>query len=123
MLHTMADELDRLLSPAHVIGNPIEMEDRFMIPVVEFGFGFGAGEGKGSSGTGAGGSGGGGGISPVALVIVDKQVKGPGGIQVFTLRKEDPLSRTISVLSEKIAPQVVEAIKTMGTGKEQRREE
>jgi len=113
MLRTTAGELDRLLSPDHVVGSSLDLGDRLMIPVVEYGFGLGAGEGKGSGGSGGGGSGGGGGISPVALVILEKQVKGPEGIRIFTLRKEGPIAQAVSVLSEKLAPRVIEAVKAM----------
>jgi uncharacterized spore protein YtfJ len=117
MLRTTAGELDRLLSPAHVVGSPLDLGERVVIPVVEYGFGLGAGEGKGPGGSGGGGSGGGGGISPVALVILEKQVKGPEGIQIYTLRKEGPLAQAVTVLSEKLAPQAVEAIKAMAAGR------
>jgi len=122
MLKMTADELEELLTPAHIMGQAVDLGDKAIIPVVEFGFGFGAGYGNmnkdaGGSGGGAG-SGAGGGISPVALVIVHKDRPGPEGIQVLSLRKDNPVAQVISALSESLAPQVIEAIKAMKQGKE-----
>jgi uncharacterized spore protein YtfJ len=99
------------------------MEDRVMIPIVEYGFGLGAGEGKGPSGSGGGGSGGGGGIRPVALVVLERGVKGPEGLQVFTLRKEGHLAQAIRVLSEELAPQVIDVMKEMAAAEGGREKE
>ncbi len=123
MLKTTADELDRLLSPAHVMGQAINIGDKAVIPVAEFGFGFGAGYKKGTNESGGAGSGGGGGISPVALVIVHKDVKGAEGIQVLSLRKDNPVAQVISALSESLAPQVIEAIKAMSAAKQKGKKE
>lgn len=118
MLRTTADELDRLLSPAHIMGEAVDLGDKAVIPVAEFGFGFGAGSGSGKDSCSGAGSGGGGGISPVALVIVHKDVRGPEGIQVLSLRKDNPVAQVISALSESLAPQVIAAIKAMQEKKE-----
>ncbi len=118
MLKTTADELDRLLSPAHIMGEAVDLGDKAVIPVAEFGFGFGAGTASGKEGCNGSGSGGGGGISPVALVIVHKDVRGPEGIQVLSLRKDNPVAQVISALSESLAPQVIAAIKAMQEKKE-----
>ncbi len=123
MLKTTADELDRLLSPAHVMGPAIDLGDKAVIPVAEFGFGFGAGYSRGKDESGGAGSGGGGGISPVALVIVHKDVRGAEGIQVLSLRKDNPVAQVISALSESLAPQVIEAIKAMSAAKQKGKKE
>jgi len=118
MLKSTAVELRESLQPDHVIGKPVDLGDKLVIPVTRFGFGFGAGgSGGGESGQG---SGGGAGIEPVALIILFKDVKGPAGIQVLSLRKESTLVQVINALSDKVAPQVIEAIKEMNkkeTGK------
>jgi uncharacterized spore protein YtfJ len=122
MLKLTADELEQLLTPAHIMGEAVDLGDKVIFPVVEFGFGFGAGYGNKNSdargSAGGAGSGAGGGISPVALVIVHKDRTGPEGIQVLSLRKDNPVAQVISALSESLAPQVIEAIKTMKQGKE-----
>jgi len=114
MLKLTAEEVANLLSPAHVVGTPIEIGDKAVIPLVHFGFGFGAGAGTGQHGQDSGGGtggGGGGGISPVALVILHRDVPGPEGIQVMSLRKESALAQVISNLTESITPQILDALK------------
>jgi len=114
LLKLTADEVSCLLSPAQVIGTPLEIGDKVVIPLVHFGFGFGAGSGHGrDKGEGGSGAGGGGGISPVALVIVHKNVQGPEGIQVMSLRKESAMAQVISNLTESITPQLIDAVKEM----------
>ncbi len=121
MLRTCADELDRLLSPAHVIGDAIDLGDRSVIVVTEFGFGIGAGGGKGKDSEGEG-SGGGGKITPVALILIHRDIRGPEGIQVLSLNRENPVAQIISALSESLAPQVIRAIREMSETKEKRGE-
>lgn len=120
-LRTCADELDRLLSPAHVIGDAIDLGDRSVIVVTEFGFGIGAGGGKGKDSEGEG-SGGGGKITPVALILIHRDIRGPEGIQVLSLNRENPVAQIISALSESLAPQVIRAIREMSETKEKRGE-
>ncbi|MDI6899818.1 MAG: spore germination protein GerW family protein [Methanolinea sp.] len=116
MLKLCADELDRLLSPAHVIGDTVDLGDKAVIAVTEFGFGFGAGGGRGKEGEGEG-SGAGGKIAPVALVLVYKDIRGPDGIQVLSLHRDNPVAQIITALSESLAPQVIKAIKAMSESK------
>jgi uncharacterized spore protein YtfJ len=118
MLKSTAEELRESLQPDHVMGKPVDLGDKIVIPVTRFGFGFGAG---GCTGKECGqGSGGGAGIEPVALIILYKDIKGPAGIQVMSLRKESTLVQVVNALSDKVAPQLIEAIKEMNrkeTGK------
>ncbi len=75
LIKLTADEVASLLSPAQVIGAPLEIGDKVVIPLVHYGFGFGAGSGQGGEKCeGGSGAGGGGGISPIALVIVYKDI-------------------------------------------------
>jgi uncharacterized spore protein YtfJ len=121
MLKMTTEELERLLSPAHIIGTPLDLGDRSVIPIAEFGFGFGAGSGEGAEKKGSGsGAGGGGGISPVALVVVHKDIRGIEGIQVMSLRKESAVVRVISTIAESLAPQVLSAVKEMSGKKEEK---
>ena len=79
-----------------VVGEPITVDGRTLIPLVSIGFGFGVGGGEGSDpkrGPGAsGGTGGGGGIKPVAVVIIDKD----------TVRVE-PMKGAAASLVDKVA--------------------
>jgi uncharacterized spore protein YtfJ len=121
LLKMTTGELEHLLSPAHIIGTPLDLGDRSVIPIVEFGFGFGAGMGQGGEkGGGGSGAGGGGGISPVALVVVHRDIRGIEGIQVLSLRKESTVVRVISTIAESLAPQVLSAVKEMSGKKEEK---
>jgi uncharacterized spore protein YtfJ len=70
-----ARELEQILSTKTVVGAPIEVHGRTIIPLVSVGFGIGVGGGKGAdrkSGEGSGSAVGfGGGVKPVALLISD----------------------------------------------------
>ena len=109
VLKASMSELQKLLSANNILGEPVGVEDKTLIPVAGFGFGYGSGGGKGKEDKGEGaGSGGGGGVSPVALIIVYKGVKGPEGVQVLPLKKPSPIAEAIS----ESMPQIIEAIKT-----------
>lgn len=106
--------LKDFISASNVIGEPIEVEDKVMMPVAGFGFGYGGGGGKGDGDKGSGtGVGGGGGVKPMALIIVYKGVKGPDGVQVLSLKKPSPI---VEAISESI-PHIIEAIKMKKTEK------
>ena len=117
ILKITVDELENLLTTKNIIGESIDLGEKIVIPVTRYGFGFGGGGGHGQMGD-ATGSGAGGGIEPVALIIVHKEVAGPEGIQVLSLRKDNPVAQVISALSESLAPQVIEAIKAMSAAKQ-----
>jgi uncharacterized spore protein YtfJ len=75
LLKATVEELDKLLNPKNVLGDPIEKDGATVIPIVSYGFGFGAGGGEGGEGakqgTG-GGAGAGGGIKPLGAIILDQ---------------------------------------------------
>lgn len=50
MLKSTAVELRESLQPDHVIGKPVDLGDKLVIPVTRFGFGFGAGGSGGGEG-------------------------------------------------------------------------
>jgi uncharacterized spore protein YtfJ len=74
LLKSTVEELDKLLNPKNVLGEPIERDGATVIPIVSYGFGFGAGGGEGGQGAKAGtggGTGAGGGIKPIGAIIID----------------------------------------------------
>lgn len=111
MLKSTVEEIRESLQPDNVMGKPVDFGDKLVIPVTRFGFGFGAGGGGGAEG--GQGSGGGAGIEPVALIVIYKNIDGPPGVQVMSLRKESTLVQVVNALSDKVAPQIIEAIKDM----------
>lgn len=75
LLKATVEELDKLLNPKNVLGDPIERDGATVIPIVSYGFGFGAGGGEGGQGAQAGtggGAGAGGGIKPLGAIILDE---------------------------------------------------
>lgn len=75
LLESATQELEKLLSTKTVIGAPIEIQGRTIVPLVSVGFGMGVGGGRGSDRkTGEGGGAGlaiAGGAKPIALIIAD----------------------------------------------------
>ncbi len=97
------DELLKALSAKNIIGEPIEMDDKIIIPIAKMGMGFGTGIGHGSEesckGGIAGGAGGGVGILPVAVVIVFKGVSGSEGVKVVPLGAPSPLAEPVTSIA------------------------
>lgn len=116
MLQETATELKGFLSAKNVMGEPVDFGDKLVVPVARYGFAFGAGGNHAKDGGGQG-AGAGGGIEPIALVILHKDVKGPEGVQVISLKKDSQIAQVISALSESLAPQVIDAVKTMTRNK------
>lgn len=90
------DEIERMLNTKTVVGEPITLDDKTLIPLVSIGFGFGVGTGQGNDpkkGAGSGGgTGAGGGVKPVAVIVVDKD-----GVRV------EPVKGGAASLLEKVA--------------------
>ena len=107
-IKTTVEEIRKVLNIENIIGNPIETDDKILIPVTMMGMGFGAGmgEGKGmmsadASGAGAG-AGGAAGIKPVAMIVVFKNISGPEGVKVLTLSALGEIgSEVISMMKDK----------------------
>jgi uncharacterized spore protein YtfJ len=117
MLKETASNLEKLFANKNVIGTPVDLGDKTMITLSRYGFGFGAG-GAHMNQTGGEGGGAGGGIEPIALIIVHKDISGPEGIKVISLRW-NPFAQVCETLSENLAPQIVEALRVM-TGHEKK---
>jgi len=103
---TTLEEIEKVLTTRTVVGEPITVEDKTLIPLISIGFGFAAGGGSGKGeakqkGEGAGGgTGGGAWVRPIAVVIIDKE-----GVRV------EPVRRGLSTMIEKIGevvPKVVD---------------
>jgi uncharacterized spore protein YtfJ len=122
MLRETALELEKIIASKNVMGTPVDIGDKTVIPVSWFGFGFGAG-GAHMNQAGGKGGGAGGGIEPIALVVVHKDVRGPGGFKVISLRW-NPVNQVVETLSEPLAPRIVDAIGAeTGVLKEEKGEE
>jgi len=86
ILQGVVGELKEMARSESIIGEPITIGDKTVIPIVKISVGFGAGGGQGEAekaGTGFGGGGGGGAkIEPAAFIIMDKD-----GIQLLPAKK------------------------------------
>jgi len=105
LLRTALAEIEKLVTTKTVVGEPIQIGENTIVPLIAVGFGFGGGGGMGedprtagAKGTG-GGAGGGAGIRPIALVVIDKA----GTVRV------EPVRASASVV-EKIGDAVVKAV-------------
>ena len=116
-------EVDRLIHEGSTLGDPVEINGCTIIPVFAYGFGFGAGFGGGEKDSG-GGAGAGGGLSPVALVVIDKNTEGMEGVRVVPVKKPGPVTEAITAIGEEIIPKVVEMMnKKEEEGKEEVKKE
>ena len=111
MLKLTASELEKLFANKNVIGTPVDLGDKTVITLSRYGFGFGAG-GAHMNKAGGEGGGAGGGIEPIALIIIHKDISGPEGIKVLSLRW-NPFAQVFETITESLAPQVIEAIKVI----------
>jgi len=91
------DELKKLLDIKNFIGEPIETDDKVLIPFLKWGFGFGTGKGDSPDGGGLG-AGGAAGIEPISIVVLDKKTEGLEGIKVLNLSEKSDKNKAISDL-------------------------
>ncbi len=97
-IKTTVDELQKLININNVIGQPIETEDKVLIPVMRMGVGFGVGENitgqEGSCAVGAGA-----GLEPVTMVMIPKTGNDAEGVRVLNLSKGSEANKALGDLS------------------------
>jgi len=103
VLKSLVGELQKLITIGNLVGQPMEFEDKVVIPISKIGFGFGTGSGEGKGGkkeapegegSGAGG-GAGGGVAPVAAIVIFKGIPGPEGIKILPLGSPSGIGKAI----------------------------
>ena len=90
------EELRKLIHISNYVGEPIESEDKILIPVSKAAVGFGIGEQKAGqeiAATGAGVS-----VEPVTMVVVSKGNNGADGIRTINLSKGNSANKTLNEL-------------------------
>jgi uncharacterized spore protein YtfJ len=102
------ENIKTMVSSNTLLSDPIEVGDRSIYTISSVGFGFAGGEGKGEDG--GSGSGAGAGITPVAVMIIHKNISGPEGIQIYSLKEKGKIAEAISTVAESL-PSVIGAIK------------
>ena len=96
-IKTTVEELRKLINVDNVIGNPIETEDKVLIPVMRMGVGFGVGDGLfGKEGSNAAGAGAG--VEPITMVMIPKKGNDAEGVRVLNLSKGSQTNKAISDL-------------------------
>ena len=95
-IKTTVEELRKLIHISNYIGEPIESEDKILIPVSKAAVGFGIGEQKAGqeiAATGAGVS-----VEPITMVVVSKGNSGADGIRTINLSKGNSTNKTLNEL-------------------------
>ena len=95
-IKTTVEELRKLANVDNVIGNPIETDDKILIPVVRMGAGFGAGENLIGKEGDNGAVGAGAGVEPISMVVIPKKGNDAEGIRVLNLTKGSEANKAIS---------------------------
>lgn len=96
-IKTTVEELHKLINVENVVGQPIETEDKLLIPVMRMGVGFGVGENilgadKGdAAGAGAG-------VEPISMVVIPKKGNDSEGVRVLNLSKGNQTNKALSDL-------------------------
>jgi uncharacterized spore protein YtfJ len=73
ILKTITEEMQKALSARTAVGDPVTVDGKTVIPLMNVGMGFGAGSRSGKEDNPGGCGGGGLGMKPVAVIIVDQQ--------------------------------------------------
>ncbi len=104
IIETTVNELEKLVRTETVVGDPMEVGDTKIVPIIKVSFGFGAGSGedKGKKEGSAGGAGAGSNIEPVAFIVSnEKETK------ILSIKDK---GRSIEKLVEE-APEILEKLK------------
>ena len=101
LLKTITEEMHRTLAARTVVGEPITIEGKTIIPLVSLGMGFGVGAGTSKEQEKPAGGGGGLGIKPVAVIIIDAS-----GARVEILK---PHKHTMIEELAEVAPKMAES--------------
>ena len=95
-IKSTVEELRKLIHISNYVGEPIESEDKILIPVTKAAIGFGIGEQKAGqqiTATGAGVS-----VEPVTMVVVSKGNSEADGIRTINLSKGNSTNKTLNEL-------------------------
>ncbi|MBQ1781326.1 MAG: sporulation protein [Methanobrevibacter sp.] len=95
-IKTTVEELHKLINVDNVIGEPIETEDKILIPVMRMGIGFGAGENIGGESSDVVGAGAG--VEPISMVMIPKKGNDAEGVRILDLSKGSEANKALSDL-------------------------
>ncbi len=101
-VHSLYDGLDHVISTKSVVGEPQQIGDTIIVPLMDVSFGMGAGAfNREKSDTGAGGIGGK--LSPSAVLVIHN-----GVTRLVSVKNQDAILKIIDM-----APDVVEKVASM----------
>lgn len=110
-IRTTVDELLKALSANNIIGEPIETEDKMLIPITKMGMGFGTGIGRVAEETKkgeiAGGAGGGVGVFPVAVIVIFKGITGPEGVKLISLATPSAMTESLAYIADTVMERLI----------------
>ena len=109
-IRATVEELRKLTNVNNYIGEPIETDDKILIPVMRMGVGFAVGKNmirsKDSDIVGAGA-----GVEPTSMVIIPKSGDTTEGMRVLNLTKGNEVNKALSDIGLVISDLVKEYIK------------
>ncbi len=102
VFNTLFEKLEKFIRTETVVGDPIQVGNVTMLPIISVSFGVGGGEGSGKDGKGNDGSGGGGGvgckIAPNAMLVIKNDE-----LSVVPLTNRGSLERIVEMVPEILA--------------------
>lgn len=96
-LQTIFDKLENFFRTETVVGEPINIGEVTLVPLIEisFGLGSGGGSGQGNGNEGAGGAGAGAKIAPMAIMVIKE-----GDVSLLPLKDRDSLNKVLEMVPE-----------------------
>ncbi len=118
ILESMYDRLDNFMKTETVVGEPIEVGDVKIIPIISASFGLGGGFGEESKETTSGGGGGGvgGKITPDAMLVIKD-----GNVEMIPVKSKATLEKLIEKVPDLVGK--LEDLKGMKEEKKEKEEE
>ena len=114
ILKSVVGELKEMARSETIIGKPVTIGDRTVIPIVKISVGFGAGGGKGAKDDGGGGTAGGGSVEPVGFIVIHK-----GKVQLIPMQESEmSIGKLLS-----FAPDVIKKVKEFREKREKKKSE
>jgi uncharacterized spore protein YtfJ len=107
LISTIVEELKSMATTDSVVGEPIKVDDKTIVPVIKISMGFGGGSG-GENASAGGGGGGGIRIEPVAFIVADEEE-----VSLLPIKPKS-LDKVVEVV-----PELISKIKSAREGKEQ----
>ena len=97
VLSSMMKEMEGFVTSKTVVGDPVNINDTIILPLVDISFGVGAGANEKEKGSGGGGGGLGAKITPSAVLVIKD-----GNTKLVNIKKQDSLTKLIDLVPDVI---------------------